>query len=352
MLAGALIFPYYLCVGSFLFLVPLFYYGLTNKLSFTHGFLWGTTFFIFHSYASFVTIMNNENKVGPFLALLIIIIFYAIQSGLWFYFFQYLNKKINPIISLTVTTWLFFVWISFGSLFFLGDFIGYPFSFPLLPLAAHPKLLFILPYAGLKGTMFLLILLSMSLTLLISRKNKYMLLLFFSCSSVFLIGFFVSQSQRPQPPYLSQFGHIVPHQKYTHPLDIAQDVYYKMKKMIETKPTVQYIFMPESSYNFALNKDRKVIKMWYNNALYNNKHLFIGASYKNSSHHFFNSLYWIYQGNIKQVYNKSRLMPFLEYIPWPWSQIKTIKNLFLQSNTEFCSVNAQSEEFFILSDDR
>ena len=53
--------------------------------------------------------------------------------------------------------------------------------------------------------------------------------------------------------------------------------------------------MPESSYNFCLNKNKYIIDLWCSNILSENISLIIGAPYKEGDK-IYNSLYWIHNG--------------------------------------------------------
>ncbi|GAI99865.1 unnamed protein product, partial [marine sediment metagenome] len=80
--------------------------------------------------------------------------------------------------------------------------------------------------------------------------------------------------------------------------------------------------------------------MWNNNVLHDEVQLFIGAC-RSEGEKIYNSLYWIKEGRVEQYYDKSRLMPLVEYVPSWCKKIPCIGNSFLNNNEFSASVWGQ-----------
>lgn len=352
MLNLALFFPEYLYYLVFIFLVPVFFLVFTfpNALGFWQGFLWGLIFFSIHSSGFIFLFYSQANGVLRVCIPVVLAFYFAIYSGLWFLFanktslifenFVFKNNIFARQIIWGFWAFLYFNWIRYGVFWIFGDFVGYPLSYPLLPLASNNITLSLLGIIGKTACLVLIILFSLLCSWLFSRK-KYTLLSLFLLLLFLLFSFFNKKIVKPVPVVdaqkdVSHIGYISPIdiQKFDKPLDIAQEIFYKMVKLVEKKPDMKMIFMPESSCTFCLNKHQEIIDLWYDNILNDldgDISVFIGAPYKEGDL-VFNSLYWIKNGKIKQVYNKTNLMAFTEYVPNFWCNITYLKNLFLDDN--------------------
>jgi apolipoprotein N-acyltransferase len=290
--------------------------------------------------------MFNNHANGSFRLLIpvFIAIYCALYSGVWFFlanlfskYFKY--KSLAIFFSWAIFSYLYFIWIKYGVFCVFGEFFGYPFSYPLLPMASKVSNLYFLSFFGKSAFLVFVILFSQFIALfLIYFKKKY-----FICAIVFLVPFvfgnFFSGYNNKYKNFIfkkENFGYINPvsAQEFERPIDYAQEIYYKMVDLLRKKPEIKAIVMPESSCQFCLNKHKFVIDLWTKNILHNNVDLFIGAPYQEGVK-IYNALYYISCGKIKKIYKKINLMPFAEYVPKFWNNFECFKKLFFQ-DSGFC----------------
>ena len=336
--------PQCFSIFSFLFLIPIFYLGFYKLLSFKEGFLWGVIFYFLHFYA-YIHIFSDDGNCYTRLLLLAFLMFYcAIYPGLWFWLSQTVSNfgssYIWSFIVWTFFTFLYFIWMNYGCFWIFGIFMGDPFGSPLLPLTQNNFFLSYLHFFGQNIMLLLLLLFGGSTALFfILHKKKYII---FSTIvlSPFFGGIFLKKSDDLSlaTNCIKKIGYIPPPPKNIadHPLDAAQEIYYRMSEVIKNNSQIRYIVMPESSYPFCLNCMHEIIEMWHLNALGDTISLLIGAHRKEGDS-YFNSLYMIKQGKISRVYDKIGLMPFAESMPKFWNNVSYIKNLFIKKNNFFCA---------------
>lgn len=325
---------------SFFWLVPIFYIAIKNKLSFKCGLLWGVFFYLFHLYPITQLVMSENSILPSFIFSTALILYSAFHSGVWLWSIQKMNAFSQNfwwrLFSFMVGTSVYLLWIPYGLLWISGSVLGYPFSFPLLPLAVFPSLLWALPILGRAVLIFFLVGVSLSIALFFVSQKKRFLFFVFLFFLPFLIGCFVSKKEKASSDFFCRCGHVKPLEEhaYAHPLDAAQELYRRMRALVKKYPHVKYIFMPELSYRFPLNVYPHVVDLWNKNLLKNEIQLFIGG-YRKENGKTFNSLYHIKNGVLDRVYDKCLLVPFVEYIPKKFEAFSFLKNLFLKDRGMF-----------------
>lgn len=339
----ALIFPAYASWLIFIFLVPFFYIVLTRPgvVSFGYGFFWGVAFFIVHLSGFFLLFYTQANSKWSVLVPLFVSLYFALYSGILFMGVQYTLRFIRHTITSLFVVWaiwtyLYFAWIRYGSLWVLGKFIGYPFCYPLLPLARCKFVVCFLSFSSKGFVLMCVIIFSLCIALFFAFFKKRYLVYSALCLFPFLYSFYFLCDSVASNKSIEHIGYISPieMQKYTYPLDVAQEVLDQMITLIDQNPDVNVVVMPESSCNFCLNEHQYVIDLWYKNILDNRVNLLIGAPYKDGAK-IYNSLYWIKGGVIQKVYHKTNLMAFTEYVSPFWQRIPYMKNLFLDEESFF-----------------
>lgn len=352
----ALYLPAYFFWLSFFWLTPLFYLVCENrqKLSFVEGFFWGFIFFLFHLSAVVHLIMTQAHGVGRFLFPVLLIGYCALHAGLWFFCAHRTSSLCGGgqrvrIIAWSFWTYCYTLFLPYGLLWISGKCIGYPLSFPLVPLACYPPLLWLLGVVGRWVLMLFLITFSVCFTLFLYERNWWYCVLAVLCSLPFLSGFFLQKQTDSLPDFVSTIGYICPQDEkvFIHPLDNAQEIYYRMQSLLKRHPELTSLVMPELSCHFALNEQEHLMRLWNNNALHDKVQLFIGAS-RCVGDSLFNSLYLIKEGRVQQYYDKQYLMPLVEYVPQWCTKIAWLNNLFLCNNNPFCEPSP-SQPYFIFA---
>ena len=326
--ALALFAPAYFFWLTFFFLIPIFYGARTenSNYSFTTGFLWGFIFFSVHLVPVTILIVNDCFGWFRFIFPVILICYSALHTGIWFT----LAFRKKSFLRFVFYTWLFFWWVPRGLLWASGAYIGYPLMYPLLPLAEYPQFLAAVRFFGTEFLLLFLICFSMSSAFFLRTKNKKTFFLPIIFLTPFLIGFVLPHKEKELPDFFKTFAHVAPPDipDGTPALDVAQEIYYRIRRLLKQHPEVRYIVMPELSCRFALNERQDVIDLWTHNALGDQVGLLIGAC-KKKDENIFNSFYFIQQGRVQQVHDKTCLMPFAEYVSKIYRIFSFTKKLFL-----------------------
>jgi len=340
--AFSLFFPAKLSFLAFLFLIPVFYLFFHKKTNFFYGFLygfiWGIIFFSLHFCGYILLFYKEAHGLFRIFIPIILALYCALYSGLWFFLSQksvliFKNNLLAKYISLILWAHLYFSWVRYGIFWIFGEFVGYPFAHPLLPLAYSAKSLYFMCYFG--KSLFLIFFITFALFIslfFIYFKKRYIIAALFFISP-FLLSKLYAPNISKSFCNLGTIGYISPisSQKCNHPLDCAQEIYYEMVKLLDKNPEIKIIVMPESSYNFCLNTHTDIIDLWYKNILGEDITLIIGAPYKEGKK-IYNALYYMAGGKIKKIYKKTRLMAFAEYVPDIYKNIIFLKNLFCDTN--------------------
>ena len=131
-------------------------------------------------------------------------------------------------------------------------------------------------------------------------------------------------------------------------LDCAQELNRGLNQLLERRPEVTCIFMPESAYPFCLNEYASAVELLTDVDGNNDVTILMGA-YKNNEQGMYNSVYILSHNSIRGSYDKTERVPFVEYIPMPWRSIPAIENIFFKQYKEF-SPQKGDQGFFTLFD--
>lgn len=323
----------------FFFLIPLFYSneikenGKNKEIglcSFAMGFLWGLIFFSLHWGALVPIFATRSHAPHALIAFFFLLLYGALHAGVWFWCARF--------ILFPVATCIYFLWMRYA-VFWIFGIGGYPFAWPLLPLAEDARWLFAMPYLREEGLLVATLFAQYFFVKgLVQQCMKYVAL---SCACMipFLIGWLMPCSVQKPPPVLSHvtYAPVIPCST-PYALDRAQEINDAMVHARQKKPHASIILMPESTYPWALNSDEDMVQLWADNALVDGVTLIIGAYYhdhaKNAK---YNGLYAITRDGIQHFYGKRRLVPFIEYMSWPWQISHWCCALFLDGRAGFCA---------------
>lgn len=334
--ATAFLWPSVCCWLVFIFLIPIFYGGQRQLLSFWSGLWWGTIFFSVHFYGLIMVLWERAEGDFRLLAGLGLIIYCAFYAGIWFYLASKIAGKFDSIFYKTgvwaLTTLGYFWWIAHGSFWIFGSWLGYPFSSVLIPLAHYPLSLSLLPVTGEQFLLCMIILCQAFLACTASNMH------WFSGSwpvflMPFLIGFMSNQSLQA-PHWLEHVCYAAPPRMWDSQQEQAEAINLNMTLALHKKPMGKIVVMPESTCLFPLNTRQEIIELWAKNALENNITLFIGAP-RADKQRLYNSIYLLGRSRITKNYDKNTYVPFSEYTPYPWNKFNYFKSLFLGGKKDF-----------------
>ncbi len=321
----AFIFPTYFSWLVFIFLIPLFYVALREKLSFKHGFFWGVIFFSTHGYGFLRVILDQGQGWLRFLAAPLLVAYCALWSGLWFFVAETAKKW--KVFTWIIATYAYFLFSYYALFFIFGQQQGYSMGLPLLPLAAQPQWLYWLPALKHQGLLLLLIFFQMSVVVGFLKDRRYWVAAVI-CFLPFAYGWFVSKPGKPKPDFLKNIAFVpTPEKNMNHQLDAAQEITYALQEAAGERPDANLFIMSENSYPFILDKD--IEQMW-KDVLPEGTSLLIGAHRKRDSK-LFNSLFLLGERPIIKCYDKSSCFFITERPCWAFN------TLFLKNKKGFSS---------------
>ncbi|MFS8507453.1 MAG: hypothetical protein LVQ75_05225 [Candidatus Babeliales bacterium] len=115
---------------------------LRKEAFFFYGFIWGLTFFAFHSFDFFYVVFEQGYGYFRLLYPTLFVVYCALYPGFWFLILKELQKRHQNYQQFIwiAGTFLYFLWIDKGLLFPFGRIEGLPLCFVLLPLFYKPVL--------------------------------------------------------------------------------------------------------------------------------------------------------------------------------------------------------------------
>jgi len=304
----AFLFP--VCLGFLIVLfIPILYVFFNQKysliMSFKAGMVWGLIVFSFH-FTWLLLVLRGHSKAPveiSFLLYGLIVFYFSLSSGLWFVLTRLMSRFFSVLMSLLISSVIYWVTLEFFILLPLGLGRGYPFLNPFIALAWYKWFLKIIVMVAMFG----------------SEKNKIPIITERVCKVTYL------------EPVVNKIKN--QYQSWAHDPDgLAQQIYHNIIEKII--PNKQQIFVaPESYFSFPLNQFSHLISLW-SSALKPQDHLLLGSIYKEKGQ-IFQCVFWINRGLIIDFYVKKHAVPLVEKVPRLWKNIKIIRGAFLDDNNEF-----------------
>lgn len=330
--AGAYIFNQNYWWASFIFLIPLYYSVITDTIKPKDGFLWGLLSLGLHVFGIFRAI--NYQAEGslilcslPILAML----FYSGLLGLLFFSVTIFLIKITnvnkyPAIKLLIwaitTTGYFFMLCDFSFLP-LGLRQGYCFLSPLLPLIHFPALLSLLPLIGKNWLLFFLCLSQAALIYIFYEQPFLIKILLVLCIfSPWLISLMYVPKALSAPSWLNQVL-VMPWRFKVPEQDIGKALQEQLHKSIVRYPEKRLVILPEGAIHPSdLQKVGPVCFEWHEQPLA----IVVGGTTWSDQKRF-NTVYWLKNGCIHDIYYKRHAMMLIEYLA-PFADCALLRKLY------------------------
>lgn len=308
-------YPAYCWPAVFFYLTGIFYAAQRYSISFAHGFLWGVCAYAMHWYA--LLPMFTEKYAYSWLSAAFLyaglVGYAALYAGCWFVAARYLSRWFSCHISWLIAT-VGYLWWTHTTMFFItGQWIGYPFTDPLLFLAVMPRLLYTVSYCGTFVLYAALIGGSWQLAQIIKNKTFKKCIVFWYVP--FLVGFALPQHEEHIPCFVKELAAVHLGQFAPHPLDCAQQIHAAIIATKKRSPAASLFILPESAFPFALNEHNGAVQLWQLNTLEEHEKIVLGAYYNDDLGASVNALFIIDHMRITDCYVKTKLMPFAEYLP-------------------------------------
>jgi hypothetical protein len=332
--------------------VLLFFIAFTWPLTFFDGVLWGGAVYSIQLLPVFLSLYYIAGKTSLVFGWLILALYFAVQSGYWFFLLGlarvFFTGIFSRIIAFSSLTTLYFWWLDTGALFVFDYWEGCCLFNPLIPLVQAPQLLYMLPFVGITGMVLLFFLTVVICAAGIIARPWGVFILLGALCGWWLIGFFMPtwQINRPiRPVWLDTIGvvqtNFFPCEK-VYPEMAIFELCDQIALLYKAKPNCRLIITPESAvpcyinrYLDACGRLCKVI---------GSAHLLLGA-YRYDEAGVYNCCYWFQQSGIAGCVGKQRGVPFIERIPrlfdYAW-----LRGWFLEGTDTFVS-SGEPQHFII-----
>lgn len=249
--------------------------------------------------------------------------------------------------------WLYFTLMNGWSLAPFGIAEGY-FSFnPLLTLVQHPFLLHSLPRLGIYSLLLILLIgqlfiVELFLIYMVHDYKRHPILrrytkvslskinMFFLLSSIIFIWFLsivLPQKSIPAPQWLERIIAVPTFFERTIVLNkTAQQAQNVLKSIAKKYPTKDIILMPEAAFYCEHIHEPNICAYWNAQQIGKPLHLIFGA-FRWENNLYRNSAYWLYNGKVKDVFDKRHAMVLIERIP-ALCKCNLIHNLYFKESPE------------------
>ena len=338
----AFLLPDFLWWFVFICFVTLFYVHAKKEafISFSTGFFWGTIFFCFQTQGLLRVIIDHTKGRGGLFAWLLFVIYCSLWSGFIFWAIsmcgRFLKNRFLKTLCMGLFIIFFFYWVEHGILLIFGRYEGYPLCHLLLPLTVYPQILFFVPIIGSLVLIFCIVLCNMFVALFVISGKQNMRFIYligiFACLSPFVVGVCFRLLNKI-PDYIKHIMVVVPKSTSHNQLDCAQNIAEQITDCADKNRDINFIIMPESSYQFPLNEYLETVGLLGESLLSDETTLVLGA-HRRENGKLYNSLYCIDWCRIINVYDKKHLIPFVEYLPNHFN-IPFFKGLFLNKKKQF-----------------
>ncbi len=335
---SAFIYPSYLYIGVFMFMIPLI---ITHRtLGFKEGYAWGLLFFGGHFIWVALTVYSQGQGAMRMLAYLSLVAYFSLYSGFWFWFKQLLDRYVNTIQNLnrkcvaSCCTWVistvtFLCLTCYCSMALLGSFEGYPLMNPLLPLVSWQWYLQPIVYLGTLSYWIIIISVNISIANLYRKCDRVTLTFL-----ILFIGFPALFYQYAHKTYLKKetMFYMQPtwNDKNLTPVQMFHEIGRQLDQVAMNHPDVQFVFIPESGFPCNLLHWGKKLDCW--TSLFSDTTTIFIGSHRYDQDKVFNSLYQICDGKIINIYDKQHLVLGVERIPL-W--LPLLSGLFTTSDCVF-----------------
>lgn len=302
----------FLIFFSFIFLYKIFLLQRKRLTFFATGFLWGFIAYGLH-FVWFLELLISKFFINYFFISLIyiaIVLYVSVLTACFFLVTKicinfFINKILKKIIFL-FCLFIYFLFLTNYSIWFVGKIEGYPFINPILPLISWCP---------------------------------------FKMSLAFKVG--------PPVFYLKPLNCF---DKNLTACRVGQHIYHELANLNleEYKDKFENLIIvgPETTYPFFLNKNLEQIKLW-DSILPSNAQLILGSQRldkKLGQEKIFQTVYLINQCRIINFYDKKHCVKLVEKTPKSLKNLKIIKN-FLKNKLEFSRSKTTELTFFKISDE-
>jgi hypothetical protein len=347
LLYAAFTIPIYCFFCVFLYLIPLFYHVITNNGVITgkEGVLWAIVFYGLHWYEVAILSQLHGEGMARYAVMPFLVIYSALYAGIWFWSASQLSAITKrPALIWIFMTWIYIIFMQRVAFWILGRVQGYPFSFPLIPLAQHPQLLHALQYLHPHMLLFMLIAGSWYAAAALHSQTSKERALALACYVPFLVGILQigGDHNNALPVRYSTYGYVSPASLPNHPLERVGKLAQCCNVLVKKNPCITHILTPESTLTIPFNVNQAAFEALTHNLSDQTLTIILGSQRKKGEE-YYNCCYFLHNRLIIQGYDKSLMMPYTEYLPNNWLNVEGINRIFLHNKRVMIGSRKESD---------
>ncbi len=323
--AVPLLFPYSLWWVSFIFPVPLFWVALHENIGFKEGAIWGVIAIGTHLIGVFIAIdgfTTNGSGLARTLPALGLLLYASLIHGTLFWITKHIRQKADIKNEYAIVAlWAIMLWCD---IFFLDRLCLLPFDrlegyfgfHPMLSLATIPQSLFLLPIVGKNIFTLAMLIVPASITLCFAQSTTLNFILLTVALIPWSISLFTSIPQSPNPDWIDKVIVLPASFPFTgNSINQAEMAQTYFQQITHAYPNAQIILLPESSFHCDhLSTSPTLCNLWSQAHVGKPIHVILGA-FRWDGVKFHNSVHWIYDGKIKEIFDKRHAMALIERVP-------------------------------------
>ena len=299
---------------SLLFLIPLAWDNTVFKKNpFRSGMVWGALTYGLQSLALFDFVYHHQTNLFFLIFLCFVLFLLIVLSGLWFVAMSYIQIK-NGAVRLelhALCAWLFFMIVHHGLFYWCtGQWFGYPFSNPLIPLIHHSSLVHLsVVYVGISCSLFVLI----AVQLIIAAIGNAYRVVFF----LLLIGL-EKVADRYQHTVVNNYNIVsvpVAVQKENSFYERIELLAQALFAAQNTYQNARVFLFPEGVFPYSDYASHEKLIQVLTPCCSAGSLILVGV-YRVKDDYRYNSCLCAQEGRIILYYDKKILIPFFEYIPF------------------------------------
>lgn len=317
----AYVCPIYLWWTVIIFLVPLFYLVIHEKITFIDGLLWSTIAIglQLNGIIQGLIVMADGSFIVSVLPSILMFCLGVGYGVVWFTLSSVLcsfkQTALFRALVWTITTWLFFLWMERCCIFMLGACEGYLLCNPILPLVQFPALLYFLPKMG--AGLFLLFFVASQMSIVVTSVYKgtwrYCFILFLCMWGIGIAAWYNrAKSMHDVSALVCGRSYFKVQDNISYNGRIVRDY---CKTLLQEHPQAEVILFPETAVRCPiLLGEPRVIRYFSQQELGKPISLLIGG-FRWDNEKCRNTVYWIHDGELIDIFDKRHAMALIERMP-------------------------------------
>lgn len=288
--------------------------GMLSSFSFTHAFLWGLCAYGMHLHGLIpgVIALAPSASFYAWLPGIFLMLYLSLVTAVWWSMCSWCEQQLASQYKLlfrTLWLWSYWLFITYGCLFFCGRWEGYLLANPLIPCIAQGVFLSVISWFGVAGATVVFCILSALLARMLIYKKYYVVLLLICCSTLM---------NYKQDAFLQNHASNIaivqtPISSCIDDTSICHVLSEQVACVYAHNPNLKAIIFPESCvYSWKICAESALADYMPTKKRCD----YIVGSFYQDGDAFRNSCYWLRNGIVHKRFDKRHAMPLIERLPW------------------------------------